>query len=233
MKKLNRDEIKYLAIVTMVFNHVANAGLVPEGTLLHDAFINIGYFTAITMCYFLVEGFHYTHDLRKYVGRILLFGAAAQIPYAFCFPYHQLDMFFSLAVCLLILAVSLYMLPGFLRWLLLLLLLLVSLFCDWGILAPIFTVVFERYRGNRRALKIAWPCLAALVGFTSLTSFTPYGILNACFAGLFPLLAGVVILNFYNGERFDNHRAFHRWFFYVFYPAHLTVIAIIKWKLGI
>ena len=61
---LTRDTIKYIAIFTMLLNHIANV-LLPENTILWEVFIDIGYFTAITMCYFLVEGFYYTHSRRN------------------------------------------------------------------------------------------------------------------------------------------------------------------------
>ena len=47
---LTRDAIKYLAIFTMLLNHIANV-LLPENTILWEVFIDIGYFTAITMCW--------------------------------------------------------------------------------------------------------------------------------------------------------------------------------------
>ena len=59
---LNRDVIKYIAVTAMLLNHIANIFLVP-GTLWYEVLVDIGYFTAITMCYFLVEGFRYTHSL--------------------------------------------------------------------------------------------------------------------------------------------------------------------------
>ena len=68
---MNRDQIKFLAIITMTCNHIANIFLTP-GTLLFEVMIDIGYFTAITMCYFLVEGYGYTHDKKKYCMRLLL-----------------------------------------------------------------------------------------------------------------------------------------------------------------
>lgn len=49
---MNRDEIKYIAMFTMLLNHIANIFLEP-GTLLFEIFVDVGYFTAITMCYFL------------------------------------------------------------------------------------------------------------------------------------------------------------------------------------
>lgn len=76
---MNRDQIKFLAIITMTCNHIANIFLTP-GTLLFEIMIDIGYFTAITMCYFLVEGYGYTHDKKKYGERLMLFGVISFIP---------------------------------------------------------------------------------------------------------------------------------------------------------
>ena len=47
---LNRDVIKYIAVTAMLLNHIANIFLVP-GTLWYEELVDIGYFTAITMCY--------------------------------------------------------------------------------------------------------------------------------------------------------------------------------------
>ena len=55
-RPLNRDIIKYIAMVTMLLNHIANVFL-PHGTILYEILVDIGYFTAPTMCYFLVEGY--------------------------------------------------------------------------------------------------------------------------------------------------------------------------------
>ncbi len=58
----------------MLLNHIANIFLEP-GTLLFEIFVDVGYFTAITMCYFLVEGYGYTRSKEKYGKRLLLFAA--------------------------------------------------------------------------------------------------------------------------------------------------------------
>ena len=58
---MNREQIKLLAIIAMTVNHTAFA-LVPKGTMLYEIMIDIGYLTAVTMCYFLVEGYYYTRS---------------------------------------------------------------------------------------------------------------------------------------------------------------------------
>ena len=99
---LNRDIIKYLAILAMLLNHIANLFLTP-GTLLCEVFLDIGYFTAITMCYFLVEGYHYTRSKRKYGQRLLLFSILSQIPFMLAFHTPAGNMLLTLFLCFLIL----------------------------------------------------------------------------------------------------------------------------------
>ena len=143
---LTRDAIKYLAIFTMLLNHIANV-LLPENTILWEVFIDIGYFTAITMCYFLVEGFYYTHSRRKYGERLLIFAGISQVPYMIAFGNSQLNMIFTLFICFMILVVQERMMASKWRIPLLILLLLLSVYSDWAILAPVFTIWFHESWG--------------------------------------------------------------------------------------
>ena len=102
---LTRDTIKYIAIFTMLLNHIANV-LLPENTILWEVLVDIGYFTAITMCYFLVEGFYYTHSRRKYGERLLIFAGISQVPYMMAFDFSQLNMIFTLFICFMILVIQ-------------------------------------------------------------------------------------------------------------------------------
>lgn len=98
---MNRDTIKMLAMATMLVNHIANV-FMPAGAPLTNLCLYIGYFTAVTMCYFLVEGYGYTHSKTQYAGRLFGFAVLAQLPYQLVFPEHgmagmlQFNMLFTL-----------------------------------------------------------------------------------------------------------------------------------------
>ncbi len=83
-KIFNRDIIKYIAMVTMLLNHISVIFMEP-GHVVSEIFLNIGYFTAITMCYFLVEGYKYTHSKKKYAIRLTIFALVSEIPYCLAF----------------------------------------------------------------------------------------------------------------------------------------------------
>ena len=97
--ELNRDQIKYIAVFTMLLNHVANIFLQP-GTFACEALKDIGYFTAPVMCWFLVEGYRYTRSVKKYAGRLLIFAVISQLPYYLAFarihlaPCYSFNMIF-------------------------------------------------------------------------------------------------------------------------------------------
>ena len=99
---MNRDTIKMLAMATMLVNHIANV-FMPAGAPLTNLCLYIGYFTAVTMCYFLVEGYGYTHSKTQYAGRLFGFAVLAQLPYQLVFPEHgmagmlRFNMLFTLS----------------------------------------------------------------------------------------------------------------------------------------
>ena len=76
---MSRDSIKMVAMLTMLINHIANVFL-PAGQPLTNLCLCIGYFTAVTMCFFLVEGYGCTRSKRRYAGRLLGFAVLAQLP---------------------------------------------------------------------------------------------------------------------------------------------------------
>ena len=102
---LNRDQIKGIAMMTMLLNHISQI-FMTSGTSWAELFLDVGWFTAITMCYFLVEGYAYTHDKRRYALRLTIFAVISQPAYLLAFPeegWYKLNIFFTLLLSFVIL----------------------------------------------------------------------------------------------------------------------------------
>lgn len=69
---------------------------------------------------------------------------------------------------------------------------------------------------------LIWTAMYAVVYFIFMDK--PYGILQMC------TLLSLPILRQYNGKR--GQWKVMKWFFYIYYPAHLFVIGIIRVMLG-
>ena len=226
---LNRDAIKYIAAFTMLLNHIALIWMRPE-SFVANIFENIGYFTAITMCYFLVEGFYCTRSRKRYAFRLFLFGVISQIPYDLAIVKWapegtaRLNMMFTLLICFLILLALEVISNEILLVLTIGGLLGLSVFCDWSLLAPGFTLLFWWAYGLKRETKTAFAISAVLLGLFHLSG----GILSALGSMAGGALSGVVIVCLYNGKRAEKGKKFSKWFFYWFYPLHLLILGILR-----
>lgn len=238
MRILNRDVIKYIAILTMLMNHIANVFLKP-GTLLYECFLNIGYFTAVTMCYFLVEGYGYTHSKKDYGRRLLIFAALSQIPYDMAFSegdrfgFTGFNMLFTLFLCFRLIWVLDQVKIRAERTVRIFVIFLLAVFCDWSVLAPAFTMLFVWAKDSQRKKAAAF--LGSMGLFFAINFLGGIGavsveenLIRSVLAVLGIGVSGIVILYFYNGRRMEIGRTFSKWFFYLFYPVHLLVIGCIR-----
>lgn len=229
---LNRDVIKYIAMFTMMLNHIGNV-LMKHGEPLTEFFCDIGYFTAITMCYFMVEGYQYTKSKKKYGIRLFIFAVISQFPYSFAFQHGGgLNMIYTLFLCFLVLVVREKVANNTTSTLLQVLLVVASCVGDWPLFAPVFVILFDEARLGRKKFWDAY--IFGMVGFgiiQILNYSTVFPVAKSIFyaAGsvLGILASGLVIRYLYNGKRATYGRNISKWFFYIFYPAHLLVIGII------
>lgn len=232
LKILNRDVIKYIAMLTMFLNHLAHMFL-EHGTLLYEIFLNIGYFTAITMCYFLVEGYSYTRSKKRYGLTLLLFALLSQIPFNLAFQFGNLNMLFTLLACFLILLALERLHNPVLKVLVVTGLVLVTAISDWALFAPLFTIMFANCRNSKKRLAISYFAAYILFSLMNAGNYSymypdKNAVLHGLLSGVGILVSGVVILFFYNGRRAERGRTFSKWFFYLFYPAHLLILYMIK-----
>lgn len=246
MKVLSRDAIKYIGMFTMLLNHIANI-FMTRGTLLHQVMIAVGFFTAPVMLYFLVEGYHLTHSRLRYFLRLFFFALLSEVPFCLAFGlaaqgrivFCGMNMLFTLCLCFALIWAMENIFNEMLRLGIVIAVILAStVFAfDWGYFAPMFTLLFLRAwrMESRPALAAAFGIPAVLFGLEDVLSFfimykvplgtaAVFGVISAAAI----MLAGICILYLYNGRRAGRGRTFSKWFFYLFYPLHLCVLAAVK-----
>ena len=90
LKKLqifNGAQLKYIAFVSMLIDHVNNALITPflngKGFLLHlsNLFSILGRIAFPIFVFFIVEGFFKTSNRKKYLITLLLFGVISEVPF--------------------------------------------------------------------------------------------------------------------------------------------------------
>ncbi len=230
-------------MLTMTLNHISIA-LMPQSGTLAIAFKNIGYFTAVVMVCFLIEGYNYTKSKYNYAKRLLIFGIIAQVPFSLAafgtISALPLNMFFTLILCLGI--IDVHSNEGFvlLKAIKITGFIFLSLFCDWPLIAPIFTLLllWAKNSNVKQALAFAGGtlCFGAFVYSSQIALYEAQqsallqnnALLNAFYAMIGPALAGVVIVLFYNNKRREKEQKFSKYFFYAYYPLHLFIIGVLR-----
>lgn len=229
--------LKWFALITMAFDHVG-AVFFPD-----QAWIRIvGRVSFPIFAFLLVQGFIHTKSRTKYISRLIVFAIISEVPYDLCL-YGQLlefssqNIMFELAAGFLVLICleamvkkknPLYLLPAL----------------GLSAAALLLNLSYDVYG---IALIVAFYLLRSFPGAAALASVAVtwlfFGVANVGFSlfGLdyMPLslnsiqifaCASCVFLAFYNGK---PGRRSSKYFFYLFYPAHLLLywaISISAWK---
>ena len=229
---MSRNAIKYLAMITMFCNHFAYVFL-KEGSTGQEVMIDIGYFTAITMCYFLVEGYHYTRSVKNYAVRLLVFGILSQLPFMLALKQKNLNMMFSLLLCLGVVWIEEHVKNKGERTTLLCVMVCCSFWTDWALLAPVFTILFANAYGDRRRMTGAYVKVTGIFLLLNVLSYENdyslgMALVHAGCACIGLAVSGVIILYIYNKEKKRKVHGWEKWFFYGFYPVHLLILWLIQ-----
>ena len=232
-KPLDRDTIKLIAIVLMLGNHIA-AVFLPLGVFPWQIISDLGYFTAITMCCFLVERYRHTRSRKKYALRLLVFALLSQFPWRLALVNnHNLNMLFTLLLCFLLLSGLDRVESRAGKAALALAATALSLFCDWALLAPVFTLLFAWAGEDQRKKGAAFAVSILLFGGLNFASYlerltVAQALLWTLSAISGQVLAAVCILFLYNGQQARRGQPLFKWFFYAFYPLHLLVLGVLR-----
>lgn len=233
-KGWNGNQLKLIAIIAMTIDHLAwtlAPGYSTEWWVLlcHLA----GRLTAPIMWFFIVEGWHYTHDVRKYTFRLFLLALVSHFAHNFCFGipmlpfregsfFNQTSVAWSLAWGLVLLRIhSNEKTASWLKFALTILICVISFPSDWSCVASMAILYMGVSRGDFKKQMVwmmVWSAVYALVYFLFLDRL--YGLLQLGTCLTIPLL------RCYNGRR-------GRWkgmgkLFYVYYPLHLALLGLLR-----
>ena len=237
--------LKWFAVITMFIDHFAavffltwywpgrlRAGIGPAITdasrALYWILRGVGRFAFPIYCFLLVEGFFHTRSVKKYLGRLLLFGIVSEIPFDLAFDrlwfsWLSQNVYFTLFLGLL----------GIWLW---------------------DAITKKAPEGASLPRKLGGYLLAAIPVAVCMTAaeyahtdygwggvlvifwmylFRDHGLLRAATAGPALLSAGMIeavswpdflLFRYYNGQRGRQPK----YFFYIFYPAHLALLVLVR-----
>ena len=218
--------LKVLAIVGMTCNHACYIFWNQMPDWLFCALFGFGGLTFPIMAFLLVEGYKHTSNVFRYGRRLLAFALVAEIPY-WLFLSHQLNVLFTLFVCLTLLYAHDHMESRPLFWCVFVLITLATSICDWGVLAPIMVLTLHVVKERRRSVTYSALMPICASGLPSLATFAATATLRNLAFALYPLVgctATIPLLCAYNGKRGKSMK----WFFYAYYPAHIAVLGLAK-----
>lgn len=226
--------LKMAAIVGMTLCHV---GVIFQEALPFWAYCACEAFGGLTfpiMAFLVSEGYRHTHDLCRYMGRLLVFAIVSQAPYGLVFDPMTLEagqtavqlpftgnVLFTLLLGLTMLAAYDRMRSRALFWLLFAGATAMSALLDWGVIGPVMILMAHVLPDPRRRTLPALVAVLAL-GLPALSSVAA-GDASALPELLYELVGGlgaVALLATYDGSRGRPLK----WFFYIYYPAHILVL---------
>ena len=204
-------QLKLLAMLAMTADHIG-AVFFPEIPLLRW----IGRLAMPVLCFFIGEGLRHTRSPRRYLLRLTGFALLSELPFDLAFyggiEWGHQNVYFTLALGLL--ALWAIQSRGMEGWPLALTAALAAelLGCDYGMYGVLLILLLDRFH-RARSEQLAGAAL-----------------LNLAFFGLQTQTLSLIalpLLWLYNGKRGRDDRRL----FYLYYPAHLCVLGILRFVL--
>lgn len=222
---LNGNMLKIIACFAMLLDHIGYTFIQNHNSSLY-LWLScvIGRLAFPIFIFLLAEGLYYTRDRKKYVGRMCLFALVSEIPYNLMmsgklFDLTRQNVYFTLAL---------------------------------GLIMCVFIEKIEENTKDKELIMLLFECacVAIFAAIAQLLHFDygAFGIIAIYLCYVFrefPLVAGItesivlasmgsgelavifspLILMFYNGKRGKLNLKYP---FYIFYPAHILVLGIIR-----
>ncbi|WP_261313422.1 conjugal transfer protein TraX [Paenibacillus sp. DR312] len=204
--------MQWIAMITMLIDHIG-AVFFPHIIELRI----IGRIAFPIYAFAVYIGYKHTRDVQKYIWRLFWIAIISQVPFMAAFNHYSLNVVWTLWSALLVLFVIDKMPSKLLR---IPIVIGAGLFMeisqmDYGMYGLLLVLLFRYFQGP--VLVVTHVLLNALYLLLHNSSVQMYSVLAT---------AGIAIAQYYQaGFRMKGPR----WVWRYFYPAHLAIIAIIRW----
>ncbi|WP_458126313.1 TraX family protein [Paenibacillus sp. Z3-2] len=204
--------MQWIAMITMLIDHIG-AVFFPHMIELRI----IGRIAFPIYAFAVYIGYKHTRDVQKYIWRLFWIAMISQVPFMAAFNHYSLNVVWTLWSALLVL-LAIDKLPS--RLLGIPIVIGAGWFMeisqmDYGMYGLILVLLFRYFQGP--LLVVAHVVLNALYLLLHNSSVQMYSILAT---------AGIAMAQYYQaGFRMKGPR----WVWRYFYPAHLAIIAMIRW----
>ncbi|MCL2493130.1 MAG: conjugal transfer protein TraX [Clostridiales bacterium] len=255
---LSTNALKIWAIIAMVCDHFPymlqpwqEAYYSFPWFLLHA----FGRITAPVFFYLLALGYRRTRNANRYTVRLLIFALLSYVPYIWYFHnappdaqnFHNLNVIFTMLFGLLLLRALHEIRNTALKAVCVVLCLLGGWWCDYGLYGLAVILICDIARGSRRGTVLGMGAAMMVFVYANISSVFPDS------AGPFGYLAGfsqnprilayliVLLCQLLPLILIARHRvwfpglaaeprpgALAKWGFYIFYPAHITALLLIR-----
>lgn len=204
--------MQWIAMITMLIDHIG-AVFFPHIIELRI----IGRIAFPIYAFAVYIGYKHTRDVQKYIWRLFWIAIISQVPFMAAFNHYSLNVVWTLWSALLVLFV-IDKLPSKLLGIPIVIgagwFMEISQM-DYGMYGLLLVLLFRYFQGP--VLVVAHVVLNALYLLLHNSSVQMYSVLAT---------AGIAIAQYYQaGFRMKGPR----WVWRYFYPAHLAIIAIIRW----
>lgn len=229
---ISGSTLKWIAIITMLIDHfgavVVNRTRVMEGFdhvfwgSLYWPLRQIGRVSFPIFCFLLVEGFLHTKDVKKYMSRMFIFALISEIPFdlaisgVWVYWKHQnvfWELFLGIGVIYLLQKIEEKQFPMFLTGIYKCFICILGMTIAEGL-------HFDYGAYGILSISLLWTC--------RINQFYQVVVGALSFIWEMPAPLGFLPVVFYNGKRGRNIK----YFFYVFYPAHLFLLYVIARVIG-
>lgn len=215
--------IKIIAAVTMVLDHIKY--VYPPS--INFITLYLGRISFPLFAFLLTEGYVHTKNLKKYYGRLILFGIISQIPFMMFRKYVgnwlMLNIMFTLLLGLLAITVFDKIKKKYISVPIIVLIIYCGkLFSvDYGWYGVLLIFVLYLFKNSKILLSFFYTAIVLL-------HYYLYGLLNLenIYNIIFTIFPLIIIL-LYNGKEGKKIK----YFYYLFYPVHIIILNIIGYIL--